>query len=120
MPRHQWSLKSRLVAAESQISQLELLSEYGEAAWKEDLDQMDSLIAQLGEFKQIEENRNIPQINPNPQTDLISRDLYNYVWNNEKIKIEIHKLDAKNFYEDLKSIEMTTPEIDKLASQLLQ
>jgi hypothetical protein len=117
------------MAQPSETSTLSLLSEYGTAAWEEDIEaataNLTVLQEELAEEKQALEQlvmaREAKRAKHEKDLGIATTDLFNYLRNNEKTLIQGKLLErrAKDMYMQLKAEGRTNPEIDRVADSLL-
>lgn len=114
---------------QSDLDNLELMVEYGQAAWEEDLVvpryDLECMRAELASEKlgldNLTMDRQTKQAQYDKEINLVTTDLFNYIRNNEKTLIQVKVLEkrAKTVYETLKAQGKVTPELERLASSLL-
>jgi hypothetical protein len=106
-----------------------LLSEYGAAAWEEDIEAATANLVVLQEelakekqaLEQLVMAREAKRAKHEKDLGIATTDLFNYLRNNEKTLIQVKLLErrAKDMYMQLKAEGRTNAEIDRLADSLL-
>ena len=120
---------SRLLATGIEIDNLQLLLEFGESAWRNDLSVYNQVVTQL-EDQLREAQTELTAWEAHTEQDeqkfekdlsIAERDLMNYIRNNMKVADQVKALEdkAKQLYADLQELGMSTPELDAKISNLL-
>ena len=122
-------VRARFMHQQSDLENLELLVEYGQAAWEEDLVvpryDVERMRAQLASEKSDLDNltmdREAKQAKYDKELNLVTTDLFNYMRNNEKTLIQVKVLEkrVKTAYDTMKAQGKLTPEMERLAASLL-
>lgn len=122
-------IRAQALYQESEKSNLALLTEFGQQAYAEDIESASIILSRL-EAQLAEEMMHLQQAvdaqgakdeKVEKELRIHEHDLMNYVRNNEKTlsQLKIMEGRAKRLYEARKAAGRSTPQLDKLADQLL-
>ena len=122
-------IRAQALYQESEKGNVALLTEFGQQAYVEDIESASiiysRLEAQLAEEMMYLEQAVVAQGAKEEKVEkelrILEHDLMSYVRNNEKTlsQLKIMEARAKRLYEGLKAAGKSTPQLDKLADQLL-
>ena len=124
-----WDVRAQAVSLESEINNVALLTEFGKAAWEEDIAAASATLAALRQElevvrssqQQLVHARQVRDAKLDKEVAILEKDLFSYIRNNEKTAIQVKVIEAraKLVYNQVKASGKTTSEIERLAEALL-